>query len=240
MALRFESVSAGYHGRPVLHGIDLVLGPGLHVVLGANGSGKTTFFRTGAGILAPLAGRVLLDGADTARDVAAKTRIGYVSHRSGFGPSLSVADNLLFWAKVMRLAPAPAARAIAAVGERLELGALLPKHFGTLSRGQQQRVSVARALLADPALLFVDEPTGGLDPHAAKRLRGLLRELAAAGTIIVFTTHDLHEADELGADVLLLEGGTFGYHGSLAEARATADGDRRPSRLDAIYERLEV
>ncbi|MEA2720404.1 MAG: type transport system ATP-binding protein [Candidatus Eremiobacteraeota bacterium] len=219
--LRFSGVSVAYGRKLALEGVDLDLGRGLHVVLGPNGAGKTTLFRVGAGILTPTRGYVSVRGTPIAADVRAKSVLGYVSHRSGLQPRLTVRDNLEFWSRVLGQSPSARHDALDRVRRQLDLDDLLPSRFGTLSRGQQQRVSLARALMSDPELLFLDEPTTGLDPVAAKKLRRQLMDFVADGKTIVYTTHNLYEAEELATDVILLKDGRVLAQGTLDEIAAS-------------------
>lgn len=219
--LRFSGVSVRYGRKLALEDVELDLGRGLHVVLGPNGAGKTTLFRVGAGILTPLRGTVSLRGTPIAADVRGKSVLGYVSHRSGLQPRLTVRDNLEFWSRVLGQSAAARHDALDRVRRQLDLDDLFELRFGTLSRGQQQRVSLARALVGDPELLFLDEPTTGLDPVAAKKLRRQLMDFVADGKTIVYTTHNLYEAEELATDVILLKDGRVLAHGTLDEIAAS-------------------
>jgi ABC-2 type transport system ATP-binding protein len=231
--LQFSGLSVRYGSRLALDGVDLELGRGLHVVLGPNGAGKTTLFRAGAGIIAPTRGTVLLNGVPIDADPSAKANVGYISHRPGLQPQLSVLDNLVFWSRVLAQSADERESALARVREQLQLDDLLHARFGTLSRGQQQRVSLARALLNDPQLLFLDEPTTGLDPIAAKNLRRTLLDFVIAGKTIVYTTHNLYEAEELATDVVLLKGGRILAQGTLDEIAASF---RASDRLAFVLE----
>ncbi len=243
--LTFAGVSVQYGRRTVLANVDLDLGRGLHVVLGPNGAGKTTLFRVGAGIVTPTRGQIFVGGAPLAHDVRSKSIIGYVSHRPGLQPRLSVLDNLAFWSRVLGQSAAERDDALVRVRRQLDLDALLQLRFGTLSRGQQQRVSLARAMLGDPELLFLDEPTTGLDPVAAKKLRRQLAQFVADGKTIVYTTHNLYEAEELATNVVLLKDGNVLAHGTLPEIAASFQArDRLELIVDGeprgVFERLGI
>jgi ABC-2 type transport system ATP-binding protein len=226
-------LSSGYRGRAVLHDIDLDLRAGLHLVLGPNGAGKTTLFRTLAGVLPPLAGRVLVDGRDPAVDVPARALVGVSTHRVALAPRLSVVENLSYWARILALpAPDRAAR-VEGLVDLLELGPIGGQRAGTLSRGQAQRVSLARALLADPPVLLLDEPFSGVDPAVGVQLRGHLRALAERGHTLVVSTHELAEAAEMGGDVTVLQAGRVVGQGATPALRAAVVGDGYRLRLRA-------
>ncbi|MER8182728.1 ABC transporter ATP-binding protein [Kitasatospora sp. NPDC094015] len=218
--LMVDDVSAGYRGKPVVRDIALRYGPGVHILLGPNGAGKTTTFRVLAGILTPMSGRVLIDGVDPRVSPEAKAAIGLATHRSALAPRLSVLDNLRYWARVLGL---PGPRIESAIAEVLELLALEPladERIGALSRGQNQRVGLAKAFLAGPPILLLDEPMAGLDPAGSARLSDHLRRLADNGSTIVVSTHALAEAHRLADDVTVLHGGRIVGRGEPAALRA--------------------
>ncbi|NJP88758.1 ABC transporter ATP-binding protein [Nonomuraea sp. FMUSA5-5] len=217
--LSAAGLSAGYRGPAVLHEVRLDYDPGLHVLLGPNGAGKTTLFRVLSGVLPPRAGGVLVDGADPHTDAMAKLLVGMAAHRAALAPRLSVADNLGYWARVLRL-PAPTRqRRVEQVIDTMRLTGIAGQKAGSLSRGQAQRVGVAKALLGDPPVLLLDEPTAGLDPGMAAGLRERLRLLADAGRTIVVSTHELAEASELADDVTVLHQGRVVARGEPGELR---------------------
>lgn len=202
-----RDLAAGYRRRPVLFEVNLDVGPGVHVLLGPDGAGKTTLLRTLSAVLAPYRGHVLVQGRDPHRDPSAKRLVGVAAHRAASAPRLSVRDTLLYWGRVLALPAARRERRIADVTDQLGLDELADRTVGTLSRGQTQRVSIAKALLADPAVLLLDEPLSGVEPVAAARLRAQLRALGAAGRAVVASTHDLREARGLADDVTVLHQG---------------------------------
>ncbi len=205
--IALQSVVAGYGRTTVLHGVDLELDPGFHVLLGANGAGKTTLFRVGVGILPPREGRVQILGCDPYQQVEIKRVVGYLPHRPSLYAGLSVRENLEFWARALRLNAAERRQQLERVITEVGLGDLLVKSAGSLSRGQAQRVAVARVLLGNPQILFLDEPTTGLDPLVARDMRALLKGLARSEKTVIYSTHNLYEAAELADDLILLAAG---------------------------------
>jgi|GEM_PF-182268 len=208
-----QDLEAGYGSHRVLHGVDLVVGSGLHVVLGPNGAGKTTLFRVIGGVLPPWKGTVQLLGHDPHRRPEVKQRVAYLTHRKGLYNGLNVRDNLLYWARTMAV---PRAR-VAEVADELALGELMHQQISELSHGQSQRVAIARMLLGDPELLLLDEPTTGMDPSHARQLRQRLTDLAGAGRALLYSTHNLYEAADLAEDVVVLSGGRIISRGSIEE-----------------------
>ncbi|MCL6441851.1 MAG: ABC transporter ATP-binding protein [Alicyclobacillus sp.] len=225
--LSFRSVTAGYGKRVVLHEVTLHFDEGLHVVLASNGAGKTTLFRVGAGMLPPIRGTVEICGIDPYVDPTVKSKVGYLSQGGGLSPRLTVKENLVFWSKVQGLSKSLADKRLQSVVSSLELSDILNERVGLLSGGQYQRVALAQTLLHNPKVMLMDEPTTGLDPTAARTLRGLLRTLSE-GRVIVYSTHNMHEAVELASDVTFLAQGRCLVRGSMDEIRkAATDGSRR-------------
>ncbi|MFD9124421.1 ABC transporter ATP-binding protein [Kitasatospora sp. NPDC059571] len=217
--LTLDGVCAGYRGKTVVHDMSLRYGAGVHILLGPNGAGKTTTFRVLAGILAPTRGRVLVGGTDPHTSAEAKALIGMATHRSALAPRLSVVDNLRYWARVLGMRPAAAEAAIAEVLGVLGLARLADERIGALSRGQNQRVGLAKAFLAGPPILLLDEPMSGLDPQTSERLSDHLRRLADNGCTVVVSTHALVEAHRLADDVTVLYDGRIVGQGEPAELR---------------------
>jgi ABC-type multidrug transport system ATPase subunit len=229
--LSAAGLSAGYQGSPVLHDVVVDYGPGLHVLLGPNGAGKTTFFRVLAGVLPPIKGEVLVNGRNPHTDAAAKALVGVAAHRAALASRLSVADNLRYWARVLALPGDQREDLVRRVVGQLGLADIAGRRAGTLSRGQQQRAGLAKALLGDPPVLLLDEPTAGIDPAAASRLRGQLHDLAAAGRVVVLSSHNLDEASELADDVTILHQGRIVGRGDAAALRTQLVGDAYRLRL---------
>ncbi|MDM4762775.1 ABC transporter ATP-binding protein [Galbitalea sp. SE-J8] len=199
-------------------------------LVGPNGSGKTTLMLMLASLLAPDAGRIRVAGADPVTDAAAvRARIGWMPDVLGSWPSLTVRQTLVTTARLYRL---PVARARARAAELIaEVGLteLADRPTKVLSRGQKQRLSLARALVHDPDVLLLDEPASGLDPRARIELRELVRRLAAAGKTVLVSSHVLAELDEMADDAVYLDRGETAAAGALERARSTA----RPWRIRA-------
>lgn len=185
-------------------------------LLGPNGAGKTTTMRVLAGLLAPSAGSARVCGYMLGRrdqdNDAIRARCGVVPEMPGFYERLSAIDNLRFFAGLQGLQPAQIALRVAAELERFQLSERGKDRVGTYSKGMKQRLSLARALLHQPQLLFLDEPTAGLDPRATAELHGLIGQLQAAGSGIVLSTHSLEEAEALADEILVINTRTL-FHG---------------------------
>jgi ABC-2 type transport system ATP-binding protein len=182
----------------------------IHGVLGANGSGKSTLIRLIAGLLTLDAGRVEVFGFDVERDeLKVKRLINRVSVDAAFFKKLSPMENLTFAARTYGLEMGAAKRNVYAILERLHVGSdRVDRPIEQMSRGMQQKVAIARALLTSPTLLLLDEPTTGLDPRSKLDVQEFIEELRAThDTTIVLTTHDLAEAERLSDAITVIDGG---------------------------------
>lgn len=197
-------------------------------LLGPNGAGKTTLSRILTTLLLPSSGTARIAGFDIVeRPKEVRRRIGLVlgGDRGLYG-RLTARQNMLYWAALQGLDARAARLRTDELLERLGLGARGGDRVETFSRGMVQRVHLARALLNRPEVLIMDEPTNGMDPHAGAGFRELVRELRAAGTTIVLTTHDMHEAQALCSHVALIDHGRVLRWGTAADLLAQAGASR--------------
>ncbi len=205
--------NVGRHKPPVLaiDDVSLHLERGaIHGVLGANGSGKSTLIRLISGLLTLDEGRVEVFGLDIERDeLAVKRLINRVSVDAAFFKKLSPMENLLFAARLYGLDAGLAKRQATEILARLGIAeSRLGRPVEQMSRGMQQKVAIARALLTSPTLLLLDEPTTGLDPRSKLDVQAFVEEVNAEhGATIVLTTHDLVEAERLCSRITILDGG---------------------------------
>ena len=197
-------------------------------LLGPNGSGKTTILRILAGYLRPSAGTARIVGLDVVDDaLEARARVGYVPEDVPLYDWMSAQEFLAFMARLKGLASRAATAAVDASIERLALGGVRRRLIGKLSRGYRQRVAIAQALLGNPDLLILDEPTNGLDPRQIIEMRGHIRALAGERTILV-TSHILGEIERVASRVaILLEGQLLGVY----RLRAAGEGQRFRLRI---------
>ncbi|MEX0878236.1 MAG: ABC transporter ATP-binding protein [Thermoanaerobaculia bacterium] len=177
--------------------------------LGPNGSGKSTTIRMLTGLLQPTAGTAVgFDGLDVTRDTEAwKRRLGYMSQKFSLYVDLTAEENLRFFGSIYGLESTRLEERIAALAKRLDFQALLPLLTEGLSTGQRQRVALAASLLHAPELLFLDEPTGGVDPRGRRLFWDLIYELAAErGMTVLVTTHYMDEAEQCDRLAFILDG----------------------------------
>lgn len=192
-----------------LQDFDLSLAPGSVLgLLGPNGAGKTTAMRILAGLLAADAGTALVAGhelrASEAGNAAIRASCGLVPEQPGFYERLSAIDNLRFYAGLQGIERAEIDPRVRELLARFGLSARAEDRVGTYSKGMQQRLSLARALLHRPSILFLDEPTAGLDPVATADLHALIGELRQQGCALILSTHVLEEVEALADQVLVL------------------------------------
>ncbi len=207
--LRVSGVHRAFGSVRALDGVDLVARSGaVTALVGPNGSGKTTLLLVLAGLLVPDAGEVRVAGFDPVRDGrAARARTGWMPDAFGTWDSLTAREVLLTFAAAYRLPAAVAADRAAELLETVHLSEYADRPASVLSRGQKQRLGLARALVHDPDVLLLDEPASGLDPRSRVDLRLLLRRLADAGTTVLVSSHVLSELDEMADDAVFLARG---------------------------------
>ncbi len=224
VAIEASALSRRFGERLALASISLRIAPGeSFALLGANGAGKTTFIRLVTGSLLPSSGELTVDGLSPAlRPNEVHRRIGFVMETSRLYPELRVQGFLRFMGGARGLAGAALAHAVDAALARFELTGVAARLVGNLSKGYQQRVSLAQAFLTDPPLVIVDEPTGGLDPVQRREVQKLLLELRGRATLLL-CTHDLDEARTLATRVGVLNAGRLVAEGEPSSLLGGAD-----------------
>ncbi|GHJ24592.1 ABC transporter ATP-binding protein [Streptomyces albus] len=205
-----------------VRGIDLTVPQGEIIgFLGPNGAGKTTTLRMLTTLLTPTAGKATVAGRDLITDPGGvRERIGYVAQSGGTDPAVSVREELTTQGRLYRLGKTEAARRTEELAGELDLTGLLDRPCGALSGGQRRRLDIAMALTHAPGLLFLDEPTTGLDPASRAGLWQLVRRLREKhGTTVFLTTHYLDEADALADRLVIVDGGRIVAQGTSAELK---------------------
>lgn len=211
-AIVAEAVTKRYGSVTALQDLSLEIGRGeVFGLLGPNGSGKTTFIRMLAGYLAPTRGRLSVSGLDVVRDaLPARRLLGYVPESAPLYDHMRVREFLEFMGRLRGLARADLAVAVDRVIDRLALDDVQRKTTRALSRGYRQRVAIAQALIHEPEVVVLDEPTNGLDPRQIIEVRELVRALAGAHTVVM-SSHILGEVARTADRVaILLDGRLLG------------------------------
>lgn len=204
--------------------------------LGPNGAGKSTTMRMITGFLPPTDGTAVVCGHDVAREpVEAKKNIGYLPESAPSYRAMTVADYLRFVAEIRGYRGSEAGDRVAAAIEKARLGSVARKTIETLSKGYRQRTCFAQAILHDPPVLVMDEPTDGLDPNQKFTVREMIREMSAEKTIVV-STHILEEVDAVCTRAIVIADGEIRADGTPAQLRAMD-----PSgRLDVVFRKLTM
>ena len=229
-AIETEGLEKVYRGGiRAVDGIDLQVRQGeIFGLLGPNGAGKTTTIGMLTTRVVPTAGVARVTGVDVrAEPVVVKRLIGVVPQTNTLDRSVSTRDNLVFHCRYFGMGRADAARRADELLERFRLTERARSRVDTLSGGMAQRLMVARALAHDPAVLFLDEPTTGLDPQSRLALWELLTDLHAEGQTILLTTHYMEEADRLSDRVAIMDGGRILALGSPAELKRSVAASTR-------------
>jgi ABC-2 type transport system ATP-binding protein len=215
--LQLEEVTRHRAGRPAVSDLSLQLEAGQVLgLLGVNGAGKSTTLAMIAGALAPDRGMIRIQGNDfLEHPEVARLAVGWLPEGAPLWPELTVHEHLMAHGRLRGLKGAHLNQACDAIIQKLELTDLQRRLAGVLSQGQRQRLGLACALLHRPALLVLDEPANALDPVQVAALRHLLRELAAAGTAVILSTHQLAEVTAVCDRVAILHEGRLRYDAPL-------------------------
>ncbi|ALG10230.1 ABC transporter ATP-binding protein [Kibdelosporangium phytohabitans] len=217
--LKVTSVSRSFGDHRVLDGISFDVHPGrMTGFLGANGSGKTTTMRIILGVLAAQSGTVTWHGGPITQQV--RQSFGYMPEERGLYPKMKVAEQITWLGQLHGLPAAKAQENTAKLLSELELTGRADDKLEELSLGNQQRAQVAAALVHDPALLILDEPFSGLDPIAVETVLRVLRDRAAGGVPVLFSSHQLAVVERLCDDLVIISGGSITASGGREELRA--------------------
>jgi len=205
----------------------------IFALLGPNGAGKTTTIRMLMGILVPTSGTARINGLDCFADrVEVKRSVGYLPDEPLFYDYLRGSELIRFTGEMHGLSRTEIERRTATLLQRLELTDALEEFAVNYSRGMKKKLALVCAMLHDPALLILDEPTNGLDPFATRVLHEIIREKAAQGKTIFFSTHLLDQAERLCTQIGIMTKGRLAAHGTLAELRSKCAAD---SSLEQIF-----
>ena len=217
--LEVNGLYKSYGAHTVLCGVDLAVQPGqVLALLGPNGTGKTTLVSVAAGLCLPDRGHARVAGFDVQRERRkALAHLGFAPQDTGVYPTLTVKQNLDFFARLNDVPSMQVPGRVRDVAEALGLTSLLGQRAGQLSGGQRRRLHTALAVVHGPDVLLLDEPTVGADVAARAGLLHVVRDLAARGAAVLYTTHYLAEVEQLGADVAILHEGRICTAGRLQD-----------------------
>ena len=207
-------------------GVDVQAGPGVLGLLGPNGAGKTSLLRVMATAVPPTSGRLRLLGRDPGcyrprREI--RRRLGYLPQNLGYYPGFTVAEFVEYFALLKEVPAARVPAAVAAAVERADLGGKAKAKLRTLSGGMLRRVGIAQAIVNEPELLLLDEPTAGLDPEQRVAFRALLRDLGERATVVV-STHLVEDVGAACTQVALMDQGKIIFHGTPGDLAARGQG----------------
>ena len=233
-AVQVEDLQKSFGDRVVLDGVDLAISRGtIFGLLGPNGAGKTTLVRILATLLRFDAGRVRVDGYDVVGQAAAVRRtIGLTGQYASVDDLLTGQENLFLLGRLAHLDRGRARRRTAELLTRFDLEQVAGMRVGTYSGGMRRRLDLAASLIAAPPVVFLDEPTTGLDPRSRRNLWGVIRGLASEGTTILLTTQHLEEADALADEIAVLDHGLVVTRGTPGQLKARIGAERFTAHLE--------
>ena len=215
--VELRNASRWYGNVVAVNAVSCTIAPGITGLLGPNGAGKTTVLHMLAGLLPPSGGDVLIDGAPAAGNPGVCRRLGIVPEREAVHTFLTGVEFVRMNARLQRLADPDAAtrRAIALV----DMEDARDRPVGTYSKGMRQRIKIAGAIVHEPSILLLDEPFNGMDPRQRLHMMDLLRSMAAAGCVVLISSHILEELNDLATSVLVMVSGRLAASGHFREIR---------------------
>ena len=222
MDLTIDRLTKQFGSKIAVDRVSTRLTPGVYGLLGANGAGKTTLMRMVCDVLRPTSGEIRFDG----RDVRLlgdeyRARLGYLPQDFGYYPDFSVQDYLLYIASIKGLRPATARQRMQNLLEQVGLTQVRRQKMKKLSGGMKRRAGIAQAMLNDPKILILDEPTAGLDPKERIRFRNLISELAE-NRLVLLSTHIVSDVEYIADQILLMKDGSLVHHGTSQQLLAAA------------------
>ena len=245
MELKITDLTKEFSGTRAVDSVNETLGRGVYGLLGVNGAGKTTLMRMLTTLLQPTSGSVFWDGEDIfAMEGRFRNLLGYLPQDFGFYPNFTVGEYLLYIASIKGLRPAVARQRVKELLAQVGLSKARNKKMKNLSGGMKRRAGIAQAMLNDPKLLILDEPTAGLDPNERIRFRNLISELAEE-RVVLLSTHIVSDVEYIAGKILLMKDGRIAVSGTAQELIASMPEQvwvcRVPkARIDAYLKALKV
>ncbi len=217
--LEAHDLHKSFGTQPAVKGVSFAIGAGeIFSLLGPNGAGKTTTISMLSCLLAPSAGDATVDGHSVTRDpLGVKRVIGVVPQEIALYPTISARENLVFWGRMYGLGSAQLQARVAAVLDVVDLADRAKDRVETFSGGMKRRLNIAVGLLHEPKVLFLDEPTVGIDPQSRRRILDTVKELNRQGLTVLYTTHYMEEAEELSHRIGIMDQGQLIALGTQAE-----------------------
>ena len=215
MELVLDRVSKQYQNKIAVDRLSVTLKPGVIGLLGANGAGKTTLMRMVCGILKPTGGTIQFDGMDASEEMY-RDILGYLPQDFGYYPNFTGRDFLMYMAALKGIEKPVAKRKCEELLKIVNLEDAANKKIKTYSGGMKQRLGIAQAVLNNPKILILDEPTAGLDPKERVRFRNLIAELGR-DSIVILSTHIVSDVEQIADRILMMKDGQFIYDGTLDE-----------------------
>lgn len=224
MELSLDRLTKHYGSKIAVDQVSATLEPGVYGLLGANGAGKTTLMRMMCAILESTSGEVLLDGKDViSMGEDYRNVLGYLPQDFGYYPNYTALEFLMYVSALKGIPKKIAKKRARQLLEEVGLSHVADKKVKTFSGGMKQRVGIAQALLNNPDILILDEPTAGLDPKERVRFRNLLSDYAG-DKIVILSTHIVSDIEAIADEVLLMKQGKIVLHGTVPELVQKADG----------------
>ena len=221
-AVETENLTKAFNGFIAVNGVSIKVRRGsIFGLLGPNGAGKSTFLRMICTLLRPTAGRAVVEGYDVVREPnEVRKAIGVVQEKLLLYPVLTAQENLELFGRLYGVPESEMRRKVRELLEEVKLWGFRDKPVGTFSSGMRQRLNIVRALMHDPRLVILDEPTNALDPQSVRWVRDYVKRLKERGLTVIVTTHDMHEAEELSEELAIMDRGQVLEVGPVQELKS--------------------
>lgn len=230
MELILDRITKQYKNKIAVDRISLTMQKGIYGLLGANGAGKTMLMRMICGILRPDSGEIFYDGMHVGEE-GYRNMLGYLPQEFGYYPEFTAADFLLYLAALKGIPRRRAKEKAAGLLESVGLGSVASKKVKAFSGGMRQRLGIAQALLNNPRILILDEPTAGLDPKERVKFRNLISELGKE-RIVLLSTHIVSDVEHIADVILVMKDGAIKHQGSLGQIIQAVEGKVWECRAD--------